>query len=151
MSTGYTETIDVRLPGPVRARRSAFALTPLADVMFQLLIFFMLSTSLAPYALVPLGAPAAPSAPTTALPSSQGTVADPVIWHLSRDSIRMGRETYSLLALPIAIAKVEDLGADEILAFVSPGATTQDVTSVLEAVQVAGFAKVRLIGRPDGG
>jgi biopolymer transport protein ExbD len=47
-----------------RPRKYGFALTPLADAMFQLLIFFMLSSSLSPYSLIALtrGAPAGQSA-----------------------------------------------------------------------------------------
>ena len=46
-----------RRPGlilPRRNRRYRFSMTPLADVMFQLLIFFMLSANLAAYSLLPL-------------------------------------------------------------------------------------------------
>ena len=43
-----------RAPLPERPRRYKFAMTPLADAMFQLLIFFMLSSSLAPYSLITL-------------------------------------------------------------------------------------------------
>ena len=43
-----------RAPLPERPRRYRFVLTPLADAMFQLLIFFMLSSSLAPYSLITL-------------------------------------------------------------------------------------------------
>ena len=48
----------MRAPGlnlPVRRRRSvAFSMTALADVLFQLLIFFMLSSNLAAYSMLPL-------------------------------------------------------------------------------------------------
>ena len=43
-----------RAPLPERPRRYKFVLTPLADAMFQLLIFFMLTSSLAPYSLITL-------------------------------------------------------------------------------------------------
>ena len=57
------------LDRPTQRRKIAFMLTPLVDVMFLLLIFFMLSSQTAPYSLLTIsvpdtGAPAAPAAPT---------------------------------------------------------------------------------------
>lgn len=46
---------------PKSTRRYAFSLTPLADAMLQLLIFFMLSSSMAAYSLLGLNSAAAPA------------------------------------------------------------------------------------------
>ena len=54
---------------PRRERRYRFSMTPLADVMFQLLVFFMLSANITPYSLIDIrtgglsgGAPAGAAA-----------------------------------------------------------------------------------------
>jgi biopolymer transport protein ExbD len=57
-----------KAPLPELPRRYKFVLTPLADAMFQLLIFFMLTSSLAPYSLITLK--------TAAKPVSEEDVAD---------------------------------------------------------------------------
>ncbi len=54
---------------PKSERRYTFALTPLADAMFQLLIFFMLSTSLTPYSLLTITRGAGPAAALACPPS----------------------------------------------------------------------------------
>ena len=54
---------------PRRNRRYRFSMTPLADVMFQLLIFFMLSANIAPYSMLDVR--------TGALSGGGGTTPDP--------------------------------------------------------------------------
>ncbi|MBM7068844.1 biopolymer transporter ExbD [Actibacterium sp. 188UL27-1] len=138
-------TFTINLPR--RRPAAAFALTPLADVMFQLLIFFMLSTSLAPYALVPLGAPTAPEAATgsqNAAPTSRSQV----IWHVSRGEVRAGSAILTMAELRQAIPALKDHGLTEVLLFSTPQATAQDVATVIEAIRVGQVARVRLIARP---
>ena len=147
-STG-TRPGDVYLPDTRGDRRSPFALTPLADVMFQLLIFFMLSTSLAPYSLITLGAPAAPTGQSTAEEEAPGGGARSiVIWHVGRGELRAGAATLPLDALPQIIPELKEQGLQEILLFTTPVATTQDVATVIEAIRVGEVAKLRLIGKP---
>jgi len=129
--------------------RPAFALTPLADIMFQLLIFFMLSTSLAPYALLPLGQRAtapegAGPAPESAAPAATGS---PAIWHLGRGQIRSGRVWIDLADLPAALAALPAAGVTEVLLFVTDTANTQDLATLLERVQAQGALRLRLIAR----
>lgn len=139
-----------RLDDPRPPRKQAFALTPLADVMFQLLIFFMLSTSLAPYALIPLSAPTAPGA-VSAQAAQGGGAQGLVIWHVSNGSVRAGNTSLDLAALGQVIEALKADGLQEILLFTTPTATTQDLATVIEAIRVGEVARVRLIGRPGGG
>ena len=100
---GATDQETIRLPDPVPRHKPAFALTPLADVMFQLLIFFMLSTSLAPYALLPLGAPAAEAGrddTASAAPAPPTEFERPQIWHLGRNSLRVGNRRATPVEAP---------------------------------------------------
>lgn len=130
--------------------RPAFALTPLADIMFQLLIFFMLSTSLAPYALLPLGQRAAAPeggtapAPETAAPAPAGS---PAIWHLGRGQIRSGRVWIDLADLPEALAALREAEVSEVLLFITDTANTQDLATILERVQAHGALRLRLVAR----
>lgn len=140
----------VVLLDPRPPKRQAFALTPLADVMFQLLIFFMLSSSLSPYALLPLVAPADPTAaPVSASAVPAGDVA-PVIWTVGRAEIRAGGSSFAPEALPDLLAELQRAGVAEILLFTTAQTTTQDVATVLEAIRVSGLARARLIGRSGG-
>lgn len=143
---------DIRLDDPRPPARRAFALTPLADVMFQLLIFFMLSSSLSPYALLPLVAPAehdgtrADAAPA-ALPADAPA---PAIWTVGRGEIRAGAERFDTTALSDRLALLRQAGVAELLLFTTAETTTQDIATVLEAVRVAGLTRARLIGRTGG-
>ena len=141
------------LPEPEGARaRRGFSLMPLADVMFQLLIFFMLSSSLAPYALLSLTAPATPPAEARDSPRPAQPRADPatgaqVIWHLERGAVRAGPRRIGLAVLPAALAELRGDGIDDIVVFVSDAARAQDIAGLLEPVRQAGFARLQLIGR----
>jgi biopolymer transport protein ExbD len=142
-------SFQIRDPRP--PRKPAFAMTPLADIMFQLLIFFMLSSSLAPFALIPLAAPTAPASQDTATPQQQGGTSDIVIWHVAAGEVRARGESLPLASLPEVIKALKLDGLDEILLFTTASATTQDLATVIGAVRVGEVARVRLIGRPGGG
>lgn len=141
------------LPDPERAgARRGFSLMPLADVMFQLLIFFMLSSSLAPYALLSLTAPARMPAEARESPRPAQERSDPatgaqVIWHLERGTVRAGSTRIRLAVLPAALAELREDGIDDIVVFVSDAARAQDIAALLEPVSRAGFARLQLIGR----
>lgn len=145
-------TRPVQIDDPRPPKRGAFALTPLADVMFQLLIFFMLSTSLAPYALLPLGGPTAPQTnPSPRAPQQSGGSQSQIIWHVGKGEVRAGQAALPLEALPDALVALKAEGLTEILLFTTPAAETQDLATTLEAIRVAEIARVRLISRPGQG
>ncbi len=152
MGPGALPTAGVLAPAQPRPR-PVFALTPLADIMFQLLIFFMLTTSLAPYALLPLGprgAEAAPQAeapaPTSDAPTSDAP-AMTVVWHLGRGELREGLTRFDIATLPEALARVAAEGGQEILVFVAAEAETQDLVTLLERARAPGAPGLRLMGR----
>lgn len=137
--------VAVRLPGG-RPRRAAFSLTPLADVMFQLLIFFMLSTSLAPYAMLPLGGGAPPEEAEAPEARAPGTP-PPAIWQLGRGTLRIGGRVVALEELGDAARAARQEGVPEIVLLTSSAATVQDMASALETLRAAEIPRVRLIGR----
>lgn len=137
-----------------RTRRYGFALTPLADAMFQLLIFFMLSSTLSPYSLIALtgGAPAGQSqvigqADANAAPPDPAGM---VIWHLSRGQVRAGDQVFALADLDALLPALD--AVPEMLVFPTRSATVQDIATVLERVGQRGVTRVRLVsGSQVGG
>lgn len=142
-----------RLQLPERRRNYRFALTPLADAMFQLLIFFMLSSSLTPYSLLTVqsaqgqagAAPAQPgnAADDTAPPALQG--GETVVWAIDKDAIVVGGQRFAfdtLGDLVDALAQA-DMPADVVLV-VQRTARVQDVTTVLARLSLATVGAVRI-------
>ena len=133
--------------------KPAFALTPLADVMFQLLIFFMLSSSLSPYALVPLVPPSDPRAAEAVLegqPPEDIQQSPVAIWQVGRGEIRANGARLNPDQLAPALEELMASGTEEVLLLTSASATTQDIATALEAIRVSGLPRVRLIGRGEG-
>ncbi|MDD7971950.1 ExbD/TolR family protein [Roseinatronobacter alkalisoli] len=149
-----TGAADAALPPPrlllARRRARGFTLTPLADVMFQLLLFFMLTSALAPYALLPLGAPAGASTDAQAreTPPPSGTIPAQAqaIWHLGHGEIRSGQARIALDLLPRVLEGLQAEEISELVVFVTSDARTSDLATLVEAVQHAGLARLQLVG-----
>ncbi|MDN5786748.1 biopolymer transporter ExbD [Pseudorhodobacter sp.] len=138
-------------------RRYGFALTPLADAMFQLLIFFMLSSTLSPFSLIALTAGAPPGqSELQGKPQPEAVAIDAsdnlVIWHLSRGQVRSGDQVLPLDALAAIVPALLAKGTPDVLIYPTRSATVQDIATVLEVLGARGVAKVRLIaGSQVGG
>lgn len=145
------------LPRPA-AKRQRFSLTPLADAMFQLLIFFMLSSSLAPYSLLTIrsgpeqqqageslsGETEEPSE-TEAAPIGANTV----LWTIEPEKITIGGQTFSydaLGSLSEALAANDDA---EVIIILRSEARVQDLATVMEALTNAGISAVQIIQGPS--
>lgn len=146
------------IPDAGRKRRYGFALTPLADAMFQLLIFFMLSSTLSPYSLIALtgGAPAGQSTqegPADPMAEAPKEAARSVTWQLSRGQIRSGAQVLALEDLRDLLPALRDQRIEEVLIFPTRSARVQDIATVLEVLGRDGIAHVRLIAgsRVEGG
>lgn len=146
------------IPDPGRKRRYGFALTPLADAMFQLLIFFMLSSTLSPYSLIALtgGAPAGQSTqegPADSEADAPREAARSVTWQLSRGQVRAGTQVMALEDLRDVLPALRDQKIEEVLIFPTRSARVQDIATVLEVLGRDGLARVRLIAgsRVQGG
>ncbi|MEL7166371.1 MAG: biopolymer transporter ExbD [Pseudomonadota bacterium] len=146
-------------PLPERPRSYRVALTPLADAMFQLLIFFMLSTSLTPYSLVTLkttpdaveeseaqNEPVGPEdenaeQPAPAAVEDSGTT----IWELGNGTATTNGQVFEidqLASLAEAIGSQDDPG--QVVIVVGPEARVQDVATALEALDSAEVEAVQL-------
>ena len=137
---------------PQRTRKYRFALTPLADAMFQLLIFFMLSSGLTPYSLLTLQS-AAGEVSDEALggagddPSS-APVPPPVeqaLWTIDAETVIVGGQKFGFDALDDLAASLGVAGAPaEVLLIIRPTAQVQDMTTVLARLTAANVNAVRV-------
>lgn len=146
-------------PLPERPRSYRVALTPLADAMFQLLIFFMLTTSLTPYSLVTLkttpdeveesedeNEAAGPEDENAERPAPDAVEDTGVtIWELGNGTATANGQVFDidqLASLAEAIGSQDDPG--EVIIVVGPEARVQDVATALEALDSAQVEAVQL-------
>ena len=137
---------------PRRNRRYRFSMTPLADVMFQLLIFFMLSANIAPYSML--------NVRTGALSGGGGTTPDPdsetqpgrttdirstAVWTLD--------ETGTILASgqrfePARLAALADAltaqGTRDVLVVLRRDVAVQQLVTVLQTLAARGITSVQI-------
>lgn len=143
-------TVAPKFTLPQAPRRYKFVLTPLADAMFQLLIFFMLSSSLAPYALMTIRSGTEPGdiANTTATEadSTAKTLGTVALWNVAADGLTVSGQTFSYDALPGLAAAIAGSGATVIL-IVRDDAVVQDLARVVEALTAAGVKEVQIAGQ----
>lgn len=129
-----------------RRRRVSFMLTPLIDVIFLLLIFFMLSSQVAPYSLLPLGGVASgDDAPSPAPPEPADPAVLPLVVRVARGQVNVGGETMAIYELRQAAGRFRREGRDAYLVIPSGNANVQDVVSALEALNAASVASVTLL------
>lgn len=151
--------IQSRIELPRRQRRYGFALTPLADAMFQLLVFFMLSANLTPYSLlgVKAGTIGGAGPGDQALETDpQGTVpalaaGETAIWSVSRDSIVANGQRFGFDALPQLAEAMEAAGTAQVLLVTRADAQVQGLVSVLEVLAAQGITDVQIAGGAQGG
>ena len=140
---------------PRPASRYRFALTPLADAMFQLLIFFMLTSSLTPYSLLTVRTGAAPGQ-TVSDPGADPAEQEPVLpgenaqfWTVTEGQITANGQTFTLDQLPALAAALGQNDQAEVVLIMQESARVQDLTSVLEALTAAGVTSVQMARRDD--
>lgn len=136
---------------PKRQQNYRVPLTPLADAMFQLLIFFMLSSSLAPFSLLTLKS--APESLETgesqsATGEGDGPSTDTVvgtIWTVEPGLVRVGGQPFEFDALPALAEALTDSGVTQgVTVIIRARTTVQDVTLVLEALRAAGIEGIQI-------
>lgn len=137
------------LPQSNRARRYGFSFTPLADAMFQLLVFFMLTSSLAPYSLMTLtpgssgNIAAAGDAPET---SEQNTDEETLaVWTVDRGALRAGGQEVKLADIHSLVDPLMETGLDRVVLLTGRSATVQDMAAVLEALTLARVPTVQVV------
>jgi biopolymer transport protein ExbD len=110
----------------------------LIDVVFILLVFFMLASSLLDWRSIEMDT----SAKTAAKPSKS----ESVVIELLTDGIRMGGETVALDTLTRRLrARVEKTPDQRVLVKPAPGVVLQDAVVVLDRLAAAGVTNMSLI------
>lgn len=123
--------------------------------MFQLLIFFMLSSSLTPYSLLPVQSAAstaedsaaqpAPGAQDDTAPPSPAPPGDVALWTVEADSVIVGGQRFGFDALDALADALGTAGAPaDVILIVRPSAQVQDITTVLARLRAADVASVQV-------
>lgn len=132
-----------------------FVLTPLADAMFQLLIFFMLSSNLAPYSLLTIrsGATGSPeggeSGAEEPAPAPAAPIGDVAIWNVDAGNVVVGGQQFGFDLLADLAASLNADGDASIILVVRDEANVQDLSSVLEALAAGGISNIQIAGGPS--
>lgn len=124
-------------------------LTPLIDVMFLLLIFFMLSSQVSPYSLLPIGSVAGEAVADAATPAPAAAVSDLSV-RVSAGQVAVGGETVALAGLGPVVERLVARGFGGFLVIATRSASVQDIVTALEALQAAGAERVTLVNVAGG-
>jgi len=138
MNPRVSGMLPQRLASSLPPRRARVSLTPLIDVVFILLVFFMLASSLLQWRSIELDA----SARTAAAPSREKSV----IVDVRTDGIRIGNETVALDTLSRRLeAKIAEKPDQRVLVRPAEGVLLQDAIIVLDRLKAAGVTNMSLI------
>jgi biopolymer transport protein ExbD len=112
--------------------------------MFLLLIFFMLSSQISPYSLLPVGAVAAPGSDEDKGNAAAETGGN-VLVRVSRAGIAIDGEPAAAANVGALLRHRVEEGAAGFVVVATATATVQDLVSTLEALRAAGAANVTLV------
>ena len=119
------------------SKRRRIGLTPMIDVVFLLLVFFMLAARFGGMTQVPL------SAATSGSAAYEGP---PRLLSLSERGIQLNGKNVSLSELSERLPPLMTNQDDVILLNAKAGATTQQLVAVLDALRETGLSNVVLTG-----
>lgn len=124
----------MRLPDPGRPRRAGIGLTPLIDVVFILLLFFLLASELQPYGGLSLKVP---NAATTGAAPGAGP---PIRVHLRADGgLEVDGAVIPMVNLGAALGSLRAARpAAPVLVSAAPDAALQSLVGLLDALAAAG-------------
>lgn len=115
----------MRIDRPASIRRP-ISLTPLVDVIFLLLLFFMLSSTFTSFGQVEIGAPAGGG--------GQGPSPDALVV-VEQDALRLNGRTIEADALKAEAEQLRQQDVKTVLLLVRGHATTQDLVSALSTLK----------------
>ncbi|PWG63719.1 ExbD/TolR family protein [Spiribacter halobius] len=121
-----------------RRRRPLVGLTPLIDVVFILLVFFMLASSFLDWRAIELNAPAEASV--------AGTLEGALLIEVRADDLRLGGEAISLGAVAQAVrGRLDEAPDTRVLVRPAEGVELQRAVDVLDRLSAAGVTDLSLI------
>ena len=125
-------------------RRPLIGLTPLIDVVFILLVFFMLASSFVDWRAIALTAPAVDASPTA------GAVEGALLVEVRADGLRFAGEFLPMDAIAERVnARLVTAPDTPVLVKPAGGVTLQQTVSVLDRLTEAGAANLSLIRDPN--
>jgi biopolymer transport protein ExbD len=133
--------------GTPRRRRFSFMLTPLVDVMFLLLLFFMLSSQTAPYGLLAVSGQTTTAGPANTAPSLQRDL----VVSVGAGGARFNGKLFERAQLSTAVAQAITEGYNTAYIATARGATAQDLVNVVDMFKAAGFPRVLIVAAPGAG
>lgn len=135
----HTTTFPPRWPrSSARRRRALIGLTPLIDVVFILLVFFMLASSFLDWHSIDLS------------PPTRGAAAAPMegalLVEIRPEGLRVSGERMSLDALGERVRQRVSKRPDQrVLVQPAPGVPLQDAVRVLDRLALAGVTRMALV------
>ena len=134
---------DPPLLSKPKRKRALISLTPLIDVVFILLVFFMLASSFLNWRAVDLEAP---------VRAATGTTADgALLIEIHADGLRLAGEAVTLDALGSRLgARLAAEPAQSVLIAPAAGVPLQRTVTVLDRLKAVGVADLQLVGQPGG-
>ncbi len=128
-------------------------MTPLADVMFQLLIFFMLSANIAPYSMLDLrtggvsgGTPSA-AEQTEEAPGRTTDIRSTAVWTLdAKGAIVAGGQSFAPDRLPALAEALLGQGTHDVLVILRRDVPVQRLVTVLQTLAAHGITSVQVTG-----
>jgi len=131
----------LRLANRRRQRRSPISLTPLIDVVFILLVFFMLASSFLDWRAIDLNAPGKAAA--------SASMAGAMLVEIRRDGLRLAGQRIALPDLAARVgAKIRETPDQRVIVQPAAGVVLQDAVAVLDALSAAGVRDLSLTRRP---
>ena len=130
----------------VRRRRASFVLTSLIDVIFLLVIFFMVSSQIVPFSMIGVG-PVASGGDEMVAPADSAPSTAPVALRIAAGRVTIGGERVEMGGLAPALEGLKAQGVTGVILISTATATVQDVVSVLEAVKAAAISDVTILNR----
>ena len=138
MTPAYARPRPPLLSRPPR-KRPLISLTPLIDVVFILLVFFMLASSFLDWRAIDLNAPARAAAGSTAVEGA-------LLVEIRPDGLRLAAETLTLDALAQRVAaRLAAKPEQRVLIKPAAGVTLQRTVNVLDRLKAAGVTDMSLI------
>lgn len=135
------------LPQYVRRRRPSFVLTSLIDVIFLLVIFFMVTSQIVPFSMISLGPVARDDGVAVPPAVIEPPETAPVTLRIFAGRVRIGADNVAMGGLRTALEGLRDRGITGLIVIPTASATVQDMVTVLETIKIAAIANVTLINR----
>ncbi len=148
MPAAATRTTRIALPE--RRRRYGFSMTAMADMLFQLLIFFMLSANLASYAMLDvragaLGAAGAGNGDNPVQnPAAVTDIRATAVWTLTPEGLTASGQRFGLERVGLLAEALRAQGTANVLVVLRPEVPVQHVITVLETLSAQGIGSVQI-------